>query len=156
MSAWTAMIALALLAAPAAPSHDAHDDLAPTPTGGVAWTVLAATEPMEWTNAEGINRLAPKFTPEVEALDGKPIVIAGYMMPFGDEPKRRFALYASKVDCEFHRSPGPNYYVEIDTATPIAEQPGLMEVRGVMTLVRARQGGVFYRISNATVTATGH
>ncbi|MDG2534420.1 hypothetical protein P6144_12220 [Sphingomonas sp. HITSZ_GF] len=147
------MLPILLAAALAATPALAHDSttFAPVPKGGVSWETLGATEQLPWVDAAGANRIAPGFTPAVEALDGKLVTIAGYAM-LDDEQRGAFTLYASEVDCEFHVSPGPNLRAEVSLAKAQVLKPGALVVRGRLELVRARQGGVFFRIRDAVVT----
>lgn len=151
---WHRLLSLALLATSAAHAHGEHTAFAPVPPGGVPWTVLGATEAVPWVNDEGVTRLAPRFTPEVEALDGKQIIVSGYMVRFDEGGlTRNVALFASEADCEFHMAPGPSLYIDVWTDAPIEGQlRGPVMVQGVLTLVRARQGGVFYRMKRASIT----
>jgi hypothetical protein len=152
------LFALALLAS-TAQGQDADEgehDWAPVPTGGTSWAVLGATEAVPWVAADGVAHLAPRFPAAVEALAGKPVAVAGFMLPLDDAPSvRHFALYASKLDCEFHMPPGPAHYVDVSVDQPLPVNVHALVVRGRLELVRARQGGVFYRISHATVSAAG-
>lgn len=150
VSAPRLLVALAgLIAASGAAAHD--DAFAPVPAGGVSWELLGTTAQQDWVDPQGVNRIAPGFPATVEALDGKQVVIAGYAMA-STEAQPRFTLYASEVDCEFHVAPGPNLRAEVVLAAPAVPGAGALTVRGRLELVRARQGGVFFRIRDAVVT----
>jgi hypothetical protein len=55
--------------------------LAATPKGRVSLKVLEATGETIRTDAQGFIVSKPKFTPQVKALAGKRITVAGWMMP---------------------------------------------------------------------------
>jgi uncharacterized protein len=130
----------------------AHGDgsFAPVREGGISWEVLGETEAEEWVDEAGVNRLAPRFAADVEPLDGKVVTVSGYAMP-GDGPQTRFSLYASAVDCQFHVLPGPNLRMEIEAEQPVEATALALTFRGTLELVRARKGGVFYRLHNAEI-----
>lgn len=139
---------------PAAANAHAAGDFAPVPDGGLSWETLTMTQSVAWVDQDGVNRLAPDFADEVEKLDGALVTVAGYRMPDA-EAEARFTLYGSAVDCSFHVSPGPNMRMEVDADAPPPAAPGLLTLRGRLELVRARKGGVFYRLRDATVITAG-
>ncbi|WP_230293138.1 hypothetical protein [Croceicoccus sp. Ery5] len=139
--------AAALASSVPAFAHGPHG-FAPAPDGGLSWELLAGTAAVPWVDANGVNRLAPQFGPEVEALDGTLVTIAGYRMP--DDTGNRFTLYGSEVDCVFHLDSGPNMRMEVDAGDAPSPVAGVVTLRGRLELVRARQGGVFYRLHDAS------
>ncbi|WP_068083401.1 hypothetical protein [Novosphingobium rosa] len=142
-----AMMALAAaLQAPAAPPHAAplHAD----------WRVLEETRPQPWQSADGVNHLAPLFTPDALALDGKEVELTGFASSEEDGPISSFTLYANHEDCELHLPTGPQVYAVVDLARPAKLPHGAITVHGRLVLVHERTGGVFYRIADGAFSVT--
>lgn len=135
------MVLAAALSAPAAPLH-------------ADWRVLEATSPQPWQSDDGVNHLAPLFTPDVVALDGKEIELTGFVSSEEDGPVASFTLYANHEDCELHLPTGPQAYAVVDLERPAVLPHGAIDVRGRLLLVHARTGGVFYRIAAAAIRPT--
>lgn len=142
--------ALSCAILPVAAQGHGIEDFAATPENGVSWEMLTATQPVAWVDENGINRLAPEFGAAIEKLDGTEVIVAGYQMS-ADEPSAHFTLYGSAVDCVFHLDAGPNMRIEIEADIPPAATPHAITLRGRLELVRARSGGVFYRLRDAKV-----
>lgn len=130
----------------------AHDDapVAPTPEGGLSWDVLASSNAVAWQDAAGVEHLKPQFSAEVAELRGKPITIAGFMMPLdeGSATQKRFILFQSPPDCLFHMTLGPTHFIEVTTDKPVETTGRPMVLRGTLNLVDDKQGGVFYRMAD--------
>lgn len=130
----------------------AHDDapVAPTPEGGLSWDVLASSNAVAWQDAAGIEHLKPQFSAEVAELRGKPVTIAGYMMPIDEDSptQKRFILFQSPPDCLFHMTLGPTHFIEVTTDKAIKVTGRPLVLRGTLNLIDDKQGGVFYRIAD--------
>jgi hypothetical protein len=123
---------------------------APTPRGGVAWSLLESTEETTRT-VDGVIYSRPVFPQAVRALAGRRIVMAGYMMPL--EPgatQRHFVLMAYPPGCPFHFHALPNQFIEVyaDTAVPLNEMDATV-VSGVLELTGEDESGVFFRLRQA-------
>lgn len=146
------IVCMAMMAGSSAAHAHGDDTVAPTPPNGLSWAILQETGMEEWQSSDGINHLAPRFTPEVEVLDGKTVTVAGYGMETEESVTvRRLTLYASFQDCMFHYSAGPTRIIDVHLTRPALVSVRPMQVTGRLHLVRERSGGVFYRMDDATV-----
>jgi hypothetical protein len=124
---------------------------AATPRGGVSWAVLEATRENARTGADGYIRSKPIFTPQVQALAGKRIRVAGWMDAFNPgRTQKHFLLMAYPPGCPFHFHAAPNQYIEIKAAAPFALSRGrAIVVTGVLELTGQDESGIFYRLKDA-------
>lgn len=132
----------------------AHDTgiTAPVPEGGIAWEVLEETQAVEWVNPLSNTRhLRPEFSASVEALDGKSVLVSGFMMPLDENSpsQKRFLLFKNQPDCWFHMTAGPTNFIDVRTDKPLAVTDHPLALRGTFRLVRAQSGGIFYQLENA-------
>ncbi|WP_234032034.1 DUF3299 domain-containing protein [Porphyrobacter sp. SLTP] len=124
---------------------------AATPKGGVSWKVLEATGETTRTDAKGFIVSKPKFTPQVKALAGKRITVAGWMMPLSaGRTQKHFVLLGYPPGCPFHFHAAPNQFIEVyaDTAFPTSETR-VFTVSGVLELTGYDESGIFYRLRQA-------
>jgi hypothetical protein len=123
---------------------------APTPPGGVAWSVLEATKETTRKDQNNLIRSKPIFPAEVKALAGKRIKVNGYMLPLENGAKQsHFVLLAYPPDCPFHLNPLPMQFVEVRAATPIKVSYDVRTIEGVLTLHGDDEQGIFYKFSDA-------
>jgi hypothetical protein len=145
-----------LLATPAAaiqPQGTVADVWQPaaTPRGGVSWKLLESAGETTRRDENGYIRAKPVFPPEVKALQGKRVKVAGFMMPLQNAAKQtHFVLLAYPPGCPFHLHAGPDQFVEVkaDTAFPV-DLESVTVVEGVMELTGEDEGGIFYRMTAA-------
>jgi hypothetical protein len=92
---------------------------AATPKGGVSWKVLESTGETTRTDAQGFIVSKPRFTPQVKALAGKRITVAGWMMPLTPgRTQKHFVLLGYPPGCPFHFHAAPNQFIEVYADTP--------------------------------------
>ncbi|MDG6077705.1 DUF3299 domain-containing protein [Erythrobacter litoralis] len=152
-----ACIAIAAMALPIGPVWSAQaqkQDVwqpAATPKGGVSWRVLEATGENARTGSDGYIRSKPVFTPQVRALEGKRITVAGWMDAF--EPGRRqthFLLMAYPPGCPFHFHAAPNQYIEVKASSAFPLNTNrVIAVTGTLRLTGQDESGIFYVLENA-------
>jgi hypothetical protein len=124
---------------------------AATPKGGVSWKVLESTGETTRTDAQGFIVSKPRFTPQVKALAGKRITVAGWMMPLtAGRTQKHFVLLGYPPGCPFHFHAAPNQFIEVyaDTAFPTSEAR-VLTVNGVLELTGYDESGIFYRLRQA-------
>ncbi len=124
---------------------------AATPKGGVSWKLLESTRETTRQDENGYIRAKPVFPPEVKALNGKRVKVAGFMMPLQNAAKQtHFVLLAYPPGCPFHLHAGPAQFVEVkaEVAFPV-DLEGVTVVEGVMELTGEDEGGVFYRMTRS-------
>ncbi len=147
--------ALAQLARPAAmqPGPAIEDIWKPaaTPPGGVSWSLLESTRETTRKGSDGYIRSRPIFPAGVQALNGRRIKVAGFMMPLENASRQRhFVLLAYPPGCPFHLHAGPNQFIEVkaDTAFPVEIERAIV-VEGVLELTGQDESGIFYRLRGA-------
>ncbi|MFN7176289.1 MAG: DUF3299 domain-containing protein [Thermaurantiacus sp.] len=150
-----------LLASAPAMAFRAGGDLPPqdyiwrpaaTPRGGVSWTVLENVGVREERSKEGWIIPRPRYTPQVRALAGQRVRVAGFMMPLENSAtQRHFVLLAYPPGCPFHLHANANQFIEVKADRPFRvelERPTI--VSGVLELIGDREPGIFYRMTGAT------
>lgn len=155
------LVALALLAAPIALFAQGAPDRtlkpsesiwkpAPTPPGGVAWSVLEATKEVTRKDEKNLIRSKPVFPASVKALAGKRIKLNGYMLPLQNGTNQtHFVLLAYPPDCPFHLNPMPMQFVEVRAASPVKVSYDVRTIEGVLTLHGEDEKGIFYKFTEA-------
>lgn len=124
---------------------------APTPPGGIPWSLLESTKETTRLDENKLVRSKPLFPPSVKALSGKRIKVNGYMLPLGKGAKQtHFVLLAYPPDCPFHLNPAPTQFIEVKVATPVAMDYNVRTIEGTLTLGGADEKGIFYRMLDAS------
>jgi len=124
---------------------------APTPPGGIAWSVLESTKEVTRLDENKLIRSKPVFPAPVKALAGKRIKVNGYMLPLGKGAKQtHFVLLAYPPDCPFHLNPAPTQFIEVKVATPMAMDYNVRTSEGTLTLGGSDEQGIFYKILDAS------
>lgn len=142
------------------------DDLMPniqnfvkTPEGGIAWDILAQTKqiPYFYKDEEGDEwgGVRPEFSEDLKALDGKEILIQGYMFPLSqEEGQEMFLLGPFPISCPFHYHVTPNLIIEVHAKTPETFIYEAVNVSGQLDLVpKDDEYNVFYRLKGAEIVA---
>lgn len=96
----------------------------------VPWALLADTE---------LGGKGPAFPAHLLALDGKPVVLTGFVQPPGDaEQFESFMLLEYPVGCWFCETPDPARVVavELPAGVRIGRRSGLVRVTGTLVLNR--------------------
>ncbi len=124
---------------------------ATTPKGGVSWRILEATKETTRRKADGYIYSKPVFPAAVQALNGKRVKVAGYMMPLENSSRqKRFVLMAYPPGCPFHTHAMPNQFIEViaDTGFPVELETATV-VEGVLQLTGQDESGIFFRMTGA-------
>lgn len=124
---------------------------AATPRGGTPWSVLEATREITRTGSDGYIRSRPVFTPQVRALAGRRIKVAGWMQPLNPGARQRhFVLLAYPPGCPFHFHALPNQFIEVNASIPVPLNDARpVIVSGVLELTGQNESGIFYRLNAA-------
>lgn len=158
LSATTLILGLAL-AAPATaqlvgnvPRQSVKDVWKPaaTPQGGTSWKLLESTREKQRV-AKGVIYSKPVFPAGVQALGGKEIKVAGWMMPLDTASRqKRFVLLAYPPGCPFHFHAMPNQFIEVlaPAGVPLNERDPMV-ISGTLQLTGLDESGIFYRLVNA-------
>jgi hypothetical protein len=143
-----AMAALQRQPRPAAPTEAVWKP-ADTPPGGIAWSLLESTREITRTDAKGFIRSKPVFPPGVRALDGKPVKVAGYMMPLETGTlQKHFVLLAYPPDCPYHLNPNPMQFIEVRSPVGLGFDYRVKVISGTLRLGGQDESGIFYRIND--------
>ena len=124
---------------------------ASTPKGGVSWQLLESTKETTRKADDGYIRSKPVFPASVQALDGKRIRVAGFMMPLENASRQKhFVLMAYPPGCPFHTHALPNQFIEVkaDQAFAVEIEQAIV-VEGVLELTGMDESGIFYRMKAA-------
>jgi uncharacterized protein len=119
--------------------------------GLVSWKTLAQVE-----EAKVKSRLVPKFSAQITALDGKEVKLQGFMMPLDAGAKqKRFLLSATVPSCPFCIPGGPDSLIEVLCKKPIAFNMAPIVISGKLSVLKADPGGLWYRLTDATLVSDG-
>ena len=99
------------------------------------------------------DRYVPEYPKDVAALDAKVVRLQGFMMPLEvGATQKRFLLSAQPTDCAYCVPSGPEGLVEVQAKTPVKYGQDAIYVTGKFGLVRDDASGLFYRLTEATVS----
>ncbi len=132
-------------------------DFVTTPQGGTSWNAFGETKqnPYAYKDKDGIewSGVHLEFSERLKKLDGKEILIQGYMFPLGQEEKQSlFLLGPFPVSCPFHSHVTPNLIIEAYAQTPIDFSYDAINIRGRLELVpKDDENNVFYRLYDVEV-----
>lgn len=145
------MPALAIQQGARAPAPPTVEDVwqpAATPPGGTPWSLLESTREIQRTE-RGVIYSRPVFPPAVQALGGKRVRVAGWMMPLQQgERQTHFVLLAYPPGCPFHLHAGPTQFVEVKAPQGVAFSYDSIVIEGTLELLGQDESGIFYRISD--------
>lgn len=134
----------------------APPDVSPAPSGVlpelkgvVSWKTLAKVEEVKVNN-----RLVPKFSTEIAALDSKEIKLQGFMMPLeAGKKQKRFLLSANVPSCPFCMPGGPDSLIEVLCKEPIAFSMEPIVISGKFSVLKEDPTGLWYRVNEATLVS---
>jgi hypothetical protein len=121
---------------------------APTPAGGTSWSLLESAQEVTRTDEAGYLISYPVFTREQRQLEGKRIIVAGWMDPLQVGAKqKRFVLLGYPPGCPFHFHAAPMQFIEVMATTPFdTDRTNVITVSGILELTGYDESGVFYRL----------
>ncbi|MDZ5647010.1 DUF3299 domain-containing protein [Nitrospirillum sp. BR 11828] len=139
-------------AAPAAPAPGTAAAVqANIPKATLGWDKLADVKEVHSMD-NGLLRVRAAFGPEVQALEGKPLTIAGFIIPLEQKEKSgHFLLSAMAPSCPFCPPPGPADLMEVRTSAPIAMTNEPITLTGTLHMVGDDDNGLYYRLADATL-----
>jgi hypothetical protein len=139
--------------------QDYISDYVDIPDGGTDWKLFGATKE---TDVKGkaddgydFQYYKPGFTPELKALDGKDIVVKGFMFPLDEDEKQKlFLLGPFPVSCPFHYHVGPSLVIEVHAdGNPVKFSYDPVVITGKLQLVSDDpENSTFYRVLDAKQT----
>jgi hypothetical protein len=92
-----------------------------------------------------------RFPADLHALDGKEVMLAGYMMPFTEADRHsEFMFGALQFHCSGCMMSELNRMVAVKAAEPVAGADGPLVIRGRLRLLEDEASPLFYRLEAAT------
>jgi hypothetical protein len=130
------------------PSSPAGASRSPTePKGLLSWKTLAQVEEVKVNN-----RIVPKFSAQITALDSKEVRLQGFMMPLEPGMKqKRFLLSANVPSCPFCMPGGPDSLIEVLCRKPIAFNMEPIIISGRLSVLSDDPTGLWYRVTDAVL-----
>jgi uncharacterized protein len=114
----------------------------------VSWKTLAQVE-----MTRSSDRIVPRFSEALAALDRKEVKVQGFMLPLDVGEKHAFfILSAMPPTCAFCMPGGPDAVVEVRAKRPVAYTDAAVTVTGTLSLLKDDPTGVFYRLTDAVPT----
>jgi len=115
------------------------------------WKTLAQVEEVKLDD-----RLVPKFSAKITALDNKEVKLQGFMMPLeAGQKQKRFLLSANVPSCPFCMPGGPDSLVEVLCRKPIAFNMEPIVISGKLSVLKADPTGLWYRVTDAVLVSEG-
>jgi uncharacterized protein len=113
------------------------------------WSVLAKTKILI-DEEQGL--YDAEFPQAVKDLDGKQVSVTGFMLPLeASDTFHHFLLSKRTPTCPFCPPGEPNEIVDVWTDQPAEWDDGAVTVTGNFTLMRDREMGLFFKLSEATI-----
>lgn len=143
--------------APTRTLADYIKDYVDVPKNGTDWKVFGQTREIsiETKDKDGLDvqYYKPEFSEELKDLDGKEIILKGYMFPLeGSEEQKLFLFGPFPINCPFQYHVGPSLVVEVHADKPIKFDYEPLTLKGKLALVpEDPENGTFYRLMNARV-----
>jgi tetratricopeptide (TPR) repeat protein len=110
--------------------------------------------PLPWALVAGttVEKGVPSFPEHLRKLDGKPVVLFGFVQPVGDATEfRGFLFLEYPVGCWFCENPDPTAIVNVELAAGLKATPrrALAKLTGTLRLNRDNPEDYLLRIENA-------
>ena len=95
------------------------------------------------------------YTPEVKAMEGKPMTIAGFMLPLeATETFKHFLISKRTPTCPFCPPGEPNEIAEVFTTKPVKYDEGIVVVTGTFRFTTNPDLGLFFQLKDATASSS--
>ncbi len=119
--------------------------------GILSWKTLARVEEVKVND-----KLVPKFSAQISALDTKEVRLQGFMMPLEPGTKqKRFLLSANVPSCPFCMPGGPDSLIEVLCKKPIAFNMEPIVISGKLSVLKDDPTGLWYRVTDAALVSEG-
>lgn len=118
------------------------------------WKTLAKiTYKKQYDELMGFKIDIPVFSDPVKALDGKEIIVKGYIIPVeGYKSHKEFIFSAFPYNmCFFCGGAGPETVMEVEAAEPVEYTAEQIKLKGKLTLNDSDINRLMYLISDATL-----
>ena len=146
--------ALALAAFSPQPQAGKDHQAAAGADGALSWQALAQLDVSYKAISPSQTEMTLDVAPQVRALDGTEVKIAGFIYPLeGGETHKRFLLSAYPPSCPFCLPGGPAELVEVECADPVKFSYDPVTLSGRFSVLKDDPGGLLYRLSDARAVA---
>jgi hypothetical protein len=136
---------------PAAGSPGSGFQILPELKGVVSWKTLGQVEEVKVND-----RMVPKFSTEITALDSNEVQLQGFMMPLEAGKKhRRFLLSANVPSCPFCLPGGAESLVEVLCKHAIVFKMEPIVISGKFSVLKDDPSGLWYRVTDAALVPGG-
>lgn len=124
--------------------------------GWEKWQLLAQVEYNEqYVEEVGGNILFPIFPESIKAMEGKTIVLTGYVIPLEETGDQNYFMFSSRPynSCYFCGGAGPESVAEVYAGeqVPYTEEP--VTIRGRLDLNGEDYNHLMYQLRNASIVA---
>ena len=162
IAAILSLIAPLVLSATQTPKDDVQQLDSPLPPGGmppalpeikgvVSWRTLGQVEEVKINQ-----KLVPKFSTEIVALENKEVKLQGFMLPLEPGKKhKRFLLSANVPSCPFCMPGGPESLIEVLCKEPITYNMEPIVISGKLSVLKDDPTGLWYRVTDAALVTAG-
>ncbi len=100
------------------------------------------------------NRVLPRFSEQIVALDQREVKLQGFMLPLDPgKMQKRFLLSANVPTCPFCMPGGPESLVEVLCSKPIAFSTEPIVISGTLSVLRDDPNGLWYRVKDASLVS---
>jgi len=124
---------------------------APDRHGVVSWKTLADVGEVTIKN-----RVLPRFSDQIVALDQHEVKLQGFMLPLDPgKMQKRFLLSANVPSCPFCLPGGPESLIEVLCSKPIAFSAEPIMISGTLSVLRDDPNGLWYRVKDASLVSPG-
>lgn len=127
-------------------------DYVTVPDGGMPWDMFAKTESIQYEDVDesGIHVMGvrPDFTEELQKLNGKKIIMQGYMFPLEPGENQKLFLFGPfPASCPYHYHVGPALVIEAYAKEKLKFRYTPVTIEGTLELIpRDDEYNVFYRM----------
>jgi hypothetical protein len=127
------------------PPGNAPATSSPGPSAPVSWRTLGQVEDQTVNN-----RVVPKFSPAILALDKREVTLQGFMLPLDAGRKQKhFLLSANVPSCPFCLPGGAESIIEVLCAKPITFTNDPITITGRLSVLQNDPNGLWYRVTAA-------
>lgn len=113
------------------------------------WATLAAAD-VRIDEASGMFTI--RTTPQIDAMDGAPLTITGFMLPLDEDAEtRHFLLTRNTPVCAYCPPGEPDEVIEVWSEDGLAPTQDMLEVSGTFGLISNGDQGLFFQLKNARV-----
>lgn len=143
--------------APTRTIEDYIKDYVDIPKGAVDWKLFGQTKEIsvESKDKDGFEYqyYKPGFPDELKKLDGKEIIIKGFMFPLDPTEEQNLFLFGPfPLNCPFQYHVGPSLVIEAHALKPVKFSYDPVALKGRLELVRSDpENSSFYRLLDAQI-----